>query len=136
MIILCNFFRKIDDGLYESAKIDGAGEFRIWWSIFMPVSKPALATVALWFAVGRWNMYMPTLLYTSKDEKMWTLQFYLMRLIREGAVPAIESQYSGAVSAQTLSFAAIIVASIPIVCAYPFMARHFSKGIMLGSLKG
>lgn len=136
MIIFCNYFRSIDDGLYESAKIDGAGEWRIWFTIYMPLSKPVIATVALWTALGRWNSYMATLLYTSKEVRLWTLQFYLMRLIREGALPAIESQYYGEVSAQTLSFAAIVVSSIPIVCLYPFMAKHFSKGIMLGSLKG
>lgn len=136
MIVLCNFFKGIDESLYESAVIDGASEVRIWLNIFMPLSKPALATVGLWIAVGRWNSYMPTMLYTSKAENMWLLQYYLMRLIRDGQTPAINSQYSGQVSAQTLSFAAIVISSVPILCIYPFLTKHFSKGIMLGSLKG
>ncbi len=137
MIILCNFFRGIDEGLYESAKIDGAGEFRIWFSIYMPVSKPALVTVALWIAVGRWNTYMPTLLWTDiSSSRLWTLQFYLMRLIREKDLSTMDGNYWGKVSAQTLSFAAIVVSMIPVVLAYPFMSKHLAKGITLGSMKG
>ncbi len=136
MIILTNFFKSIDVGLYEAAVMDGAGEFRIWLTIFMPISKPALATVGLWIAVGRWNAYMPTMLYTSKKESMWLLQYYLMRLIREGETPTVDGAYFGAVSAQTLSFAAIIISSVPILLVYPFINRFFSKGIMIGSLKG
>lgn len=136
MIILQNFFRSIDASLYEAAVLDGASEFRIWLTIYVPISKPAIATVGLWIVVGRWNAYMPTMLYTSKKENMWLLQYYLMRLIREGETPVIESAYYGQVSAQTLSFAAIIISSVPILIAYPFINRFFSKGIMIGSLKG
>lgn len=67
---------------------------------------------------------------------MWLLQYYLMRLIKEGESPNIDSMYAGAVNAQTLSFAAIIISSVPILIAYPFINRFFSKGIMIGSLKG
>lgn len=136
MIIIQNFFKSIDNSLYEAAVLDGASEFRIWLTIYFPISKPALATVGLWIVVGRWNSYMPTMLYTSKDEKMWLLQYYLMRLIKEGESPNIDSMYAGAVNAQTLSFAAIIISSVPILIAYPFINRFFSKGIMIGSLKG
>lgn len=136
MIVLTNFFKSIDESLYESAVIDGAGEIRIWLAIYIPLSKPALATVGLWIAVARWNSYMPTMLYTNKGEKLWLLQYYLMRLIREGELPAVESQYSGEVSAQTLSFAAIIISSLPILLLYPFLTKFFSKGLMIGSLKG
>ena len=136
MIILTNFFKSIDDSIYESAVIDGAGEVRIWLMIFIPLSKPALATVGLWVAVARWNSYMPTMLYTGKRESIWLLQYYLMRLIRFGDTPAIESEFYGKVSAQTLSFAAIIISSVPILCIYPAISKFFSKGIMMGSLKG
>lgn len=72
------------------------------------------------------------------DEQLGSVvaQFYLMRLIREGELPSGNSAYYGEVSAQTLSFAAIVVSTIPIVCIYPFISKHFSKGIMLGSIKG
>ena len=136
MIVLSNFFRAINESLYESAVVDGASEFRIWFTLYLPLSTPALATVGLWIAVARWNSYMPTMLYTNKDENMWLLQYYLMSLIRQGEVPDIESQYWGAASAQTLSFAAIVVSSVPILIVYPFLTKYFSKGIMMGSLKG
>ncbi|MDD6994638.1 MAG: carbohydrate ABC transporter permease [Candidatus Borkfalkiaceae bacterium] len=136
MIVLQNFFRSIDVSLYEAAVLDGANEFRIWLTIYLPISKPAIATVGLWIVVARWNAYMPTMLYTNKDKSIWLLQYYLMRLIREGEVPAIDSGYAGSVNATTLSFAAIIISSLPILLAYPFISRFFSKGIMVGSLKG
>ena len=136
MIVLSNFFKGIDDSLYEAAVVDGAGEIRIWLSVFMPLAKPALATVGLWIAVSKWNSYMPTMLYTSKRDNIWLLQYYLMRLIREGDMSGVESQYYGEVSSQTLSFAAIIVSTIPVILMYPFVSKYFSKGIMMGSLKG
>jgi len=135
MIVLANFFKSIDESLYESAVMDGANEFRIWLSIYIPVSKPALATIGLWIIVARWNSFMPTMLYTDKRESIWLMQYYLMRLIRDGDTP-MKGDYYRLVNATTLSFAAIVVSSIPILCVYPFMNRFFSKGIMLGSLKG
>lgn len=136
MIVLTNFFNSIDSGLYEAAVIDGASEVRIWLSIYLPLSKPALATVGLWVAVARWNSYMPTMLYTSKQSDMWLLQYYLMRLIREGESPTVDSAYAGKVNSNTLSFAAIIISSVPILLAYPFINKSFSKGLMMGSIKG
>ncbi len=137
MIVISNFFKAIDDSLYEAAVVDGAGELTIWLKIFMPLSKPVLATVGLWIVVGKWNAYMTTMLYTSKHESIWTLQYYLMRLIREGDMSgAMSSQYYGEVSSQSLSFAAIVISSIPIFCLYPLVSKYFTKGIMMGSIKG
>lgn len=136
MIVLSAFFKSIDSGMRESALIDGASELRIWWSLYMPVSTPALATVGLWIAVARWNSYMPTLVYTSKDENIWLLQYYLMRIIKDSSMPDVDASVSQEVTAKTISFAAIIVATIPIFCIYPFVAKYFTKGIMLGAVKG
>ena len=136
MIVLTNFFKSIDPSLHEAAVIDGAGEVRVWLTIYLPLSKPAIATVGLWIAVAKWNSYMPTMLYTSKDEGIWLLQYYLMRLIREGETPMMDSAYFGQVSAKTLSLAAIILSSVPILCLYPCLMKFFDKGIMMGSLKG
>lgn len=135
-IILVSFFKSIDGSMYDAAVVDGASEFRILFTIYMPLSTPALATIGLWIAVGRWNSYMPTMLYTNKNENMWLLQYYLMTLIRQGEMPDIESQYFGHVNAQTLSFAAIVISSLPILLVYPFLTRFYSKGLALGSLKG
>lgn len=137
MIVISNFFKSIDDSLYEAAVVDGAGELTIWLQIFMPLSKPVLATVGLWIVVGKWNAYMTTMIYTGKHESIWTLQYYLMRLIREGDMSgAVNSEYYGEVSSQSLSFAAIVISTIPIFCLYPFVSKYFTKGIMMGSIKG
>ena len=134
MIVISTFFRGIGQGVREAAILDGASEMRIWWSVFMPMSTPVLATVGLWIAVMHWNSYLPTLLYTSKDESMWTLQYYLMRIIKDAALPEGDAANEN-VTAQTISFAAMVIAMIPIVCVYPFLQKYFAKGAALGSLK-
>ena len=134
MIVISTFFRGIGQGVREAAILDGASEMRIWWSVFMPMSTPVLATVGLWIAVMHWNSYLPTLLYTSKDESMWTLQYYLMRIIKDAALPEGDAVNEN-VTAQTISFAAMVIAMIPIVCVYPFLQKYFAKCAALGSLK-
>ena len=136
MIIISNFYKGIPDSLYEAAELDGAGELRIWALIYMPLSKPVLATVSLWIAVDHWNSYMGTMLYTQAGEWTITLQYYLKQLINEASGVGSGSEYSGVVTARTISYAGIIVALIPIMCVYPFIQKHFTKGIMIGSLKG
>ena len=136
MIVLTNFFRGIDNSMRESAMLDGANEFRIWWSLYMPVSMPALATVGLWLTVGHWNSYMPTLIYKKKDESMWLLQFYLMKIIKDTNLPDADPSISSEISAKTISFAAIVISSLPIFLVYPFVAKYFTKGVMIGAVKG
>ena len=136
MIIISNFYKGIPESLYEAAELDGAEELRIWALIYMPLSKPVLATVALWIAVDHWNSYMGTMLYTQAGEWTITLQYYLKQLINEASGVSSGSEYSDLVTAKTISYAGIIVALIPIMCVYPFIQKHFTKGIMVGSLKG
>ncbi len=136
MIIISNFYKGIPYSLYEAAELDGAGELRIWALIYMPLSKPVLATVALWVAVDHWNSYMGTMLYTQAGEWTITLQYYLKHLINNASGASSGSEYSDLVTAKTISYAGIIVALIPIMCFYPFIQKHFTKGIMIGSLKG
>ena len=131
-----NCYKGIPESLYEAAELDGAGELRIWALIYMPLSKPVLATVALWIAVDHWNSYMGTMLYTQAGEWTITLQYYLKQLINEASGVSSGSEYSDLVTAKTISYAGIIVALIPIMCVYPFIQKHFTKGIMVGSLKG
>ena len=137
MIVLSSFFRSIPESIRESAVLDGAGDFRIWLQMYMPLSKPALATIALWVAVGHWNSYMATMLYT-RDANLTTLQYFLMRVIKEANVSyeGITWEIRNDVTPQTISYAAIVVATIPILMVYPFLQRFFTKGIMIGSLKG
>jgi putative aldouronate transport system permease protein len=137
MIVFSSFFRGIPDSIRESAIIDGANEFTIWFRMYLPLSKPVIATVGLWVAVGHWNSYMATMLYTM-DTNLITLQYYLMKLIKEANVSyeGVSWDIRDQVTAQTISYAAMIVATIPIISVYPFIQRFFAKGIMIGSLKG
>ena len=137
MIIISNFFGSIDAGMRESAYIDGASEFRIWWSIYMPLSAPVLSTVALWVAVGKWNSFMSTLIFTDTTKKdLWLLQFYMVRIIKYADTPDIDKSILDLVSGQTIQYAAIVVSSLPMILLYPFLSRFLAKGIMIGSLKG
>ena len=136
MIVMSSFFINIPEELRESAVMDGAGEFRVWMQIYMPLSKAVLATVGLWVAVGHWNAYMATLLYTDKDSLI-TLQYYLMRLIKDASMPeGLDGGLVNQISSKTVSYAAIVVATIPIICVYPLIQKQFAKGVLVGSVKG
>ncbi|MGN1052141.1 MAG: ABC transporter permease subunit, partial [Candidatus Scatosoma sp.] len=139
MIIIQNFFKGIPEELHESCMLDGAGELRILFSIYMPLSKPVLATVALWIAVGHWNSFFETMMYTSKTQ-LQTLQYYLLKVIKESSYVTsgvtLPTQAIEKLSPETVSFAAIVVSVIPMVVVYPFVMKYFESGIMIGSLKG
>lgn len=136
MIVISSFFRGISGEIHEAAEIDGAGELYIWWNIYMPLSKPVLATVALWLAVGHWNSYFDTMLYTSSDE-LQTLQHFLLKAISTSTMTeGLPETMMQSVSAMTVSLAAIILSIIPVLFAFPFVRKNFQSGIMIGSLKG
>ena len=136
MIVIQSGFRAISNDIHDSATIDGAGEFRVFWQIYMPLNKPVLATVVLWLAVGHWNGYFDTMLYTKSDE-LQTLQYFLLRQIQtstmtEGMPPEMMER----ISPRTISFAAIVVSIIPVLAFFPLIRKNFASGIMMGSLKG
>ena len=140
LVIMRNFFSAIPEDFEESCMIDGAGRFTIFFRIIIPLSTPILATVGLWLVVGHWNAWFDVLLYMQKPE-LETLQIVLRRVIIQGT-QALDMS-SGAVfsdqqmtSVEGLKAASIYVATIPILCTYPFVQRYFVKGIMIGSLKG
>jgi len=136
MIVISTFFKGISNELHEAALIDGASEFRIWYQIYMPLSKPVLATVALWLAVGHWNSYIDTMIYTSSTS-LHTLQYYLYKVITtSNLTEGMPESMLQRVSSQTLSLAAIIVSIIPVLFFFPFIRKNFQSGIMVGSLKG
>lgn len=135
MIVISSFFKNsIPEEIHESAVMDGALEFGIWFRFYLPLAKPVLATVGLWIAVGHWNSYMQTLMYTSRKENMWVLQYYLMTVIQDSVIP--EGGAAESVTPQTITFATMIVSIVPIVFVYPFLQKHFAKGAVIGSLKG
>ncbi|WP_422934141.1 carbohydrate ABC transporter permease [Sinomonas sp. P47F7] len=136
LIIIKNFFQDLPAELEESAKIDGATEVQILLRILLPLSKPILATFALFYAVGIWNDFMSPLLYLS-DSSMWTLQMYLRQVTASAdllGTGALDPNYVP--PEQGIKFAVIVVATLPILVFYPFLQKHFAKGMLIGSVKG
>ncbi|MDF2671340.1 MAG: transporter permease [Paenibacillus sp.] len=140
MLIVRNFFMSIPGELEDSARMDGANDIRILFSIVIPLSKPILATVALWTAVGHWNAWFDALIYIQDPTKQ-VLQNFLRRLVVENQDTELrmlmEQQSIGqTVTPETVKAAVIMIATAPILLVYPFLQRFFVKGIIVGSLKG
>jgi putative aldouronate transport system permease protein len=138
VIILMNFFRQVPSSLEESAKIDGASEWRIFRSVILPLSKPALATIALFHGVAQWNDFMTTKLYIT-NENLYPLQMRLYDIIVRSQA-ASDMGNVGQVILDTTSrgvrLATIMITIAPILVLYPFVQRYFVGGTMLGAVKG
>lgn len=142
LVIMRNYFQSLPEEIEESCMIDGAGRWRIFFSIVLPLSTPILATVALWIAVGHWNAWFDVLIYIT-DETRFTLQVVLRRILITGTQQMLETAQVDTsmmdniqASTEGLKGAAIFITTLPILCVYPFIQRYFVKGIMVGSLKG
>lgn len=141
LVIMRNFFSSIPDDYEESCMIDGANRFVIFFTIIVPLSMPILATVGLWLVVGHWNSWFDVLLYIQDDTK-FTLQIILRRIILSGTQQLVDMTTGGVFFEETnsspegLKAASIYIATIPILCTYPYIQKYFVKGIMIGSLKG
>jgi putative aldouronate transport system permease protein len=135
LIIIKNFFEQLPHELEESAKIDGANELQVLRLVVVPLSKPVLATFALFYAVGIWNDYMSPLLYLN-DQSMWTLQMILRQVTASASLTAEDLGTDVPPPAQGIKFAVVIIATIPVLLAYPFLQKHFAKGMLIGSVKG
>ena len=138
LIILKNFFQSIPEALEESARIDGCSNLGVLWKIVLPLSMPALATFTLFYSVGHWNQFFLSVLYVT-DSSLWPIQVVLRQMIIQGSIEEYQAAIANgdiATLPTTLKMAAIIVATIPILCVYPFLQKHFAKGVMLGSVKG
>jgi putative aldouronate transport system permease protein len=137
LIIVKNFFQELPDELQEAAQIDGCSELGVFWRIVLPLSKPILATMGLFYAVAIWNDFMSPLLYIS-DSSKWTLQMF----VRQVTISSDMSNTLGQLDPnyvppeQGLKFAVIVIATLPILLLYPFLQKHFAKGILIGSVKG
>lgn len=139
-VVAKSFFASIPESLNESAKIDGAGEFRIFFQIIAPLSKPIIMTLALWNAVQHWNSWLDSMLFITDNRKI-VVQLYLQRIINEGQTNLItdtsaSSADSIEVTGKTIQSASIIVTILPILCFYPFIQKYFVKGVTLGAVKG
>ena len=142
LIILINFFKSLPDSLIEAAKIDGASEPRILAQIVVPLSKPIMATIALFAAVQYWNSYFSAVMYIRR-QALWPVQLVLREIVLANNTAALdagnnlaEMGNSQIVYTKSLQYAALIVVMVPIMCVYPFLQRYFAKGVMLGAVKG
>lgn len=137
VVILMNFFRNVPDSLEESAKIDGAGDWRIFLKIFIPLSMPAMATIALFNGVGQWNDFMTTKLYIT-DQTLYPLQMKLYEIIVQSQTQSMQN-IGGSVVIETttkgVQLATIVITTLPIVVMYPILQRYFISGMMLGAVK-
>lgn len=134
IIILKNFMSSLPLSLEESALIDGAGYFTIFFKMVLPLSKPALATISIWVAVAQWNGYMNGLLYIQ-DKSKYILPL-LVRDIVIGASDMANIEVSAMTNADVINAVTIVIATVPILIVYPFLQKYFTKGIMLGAVKG
>lgn len=138
MIILKSFFEQVPSSLEEAAFIDGASDFRIFGQIYLPLSKPSLATVGLFYAVTRWNGYFWPMNLLTSDSKV-PLQVLLKKLLVDRTANEMESAIITAESLSsqtTVIYALIIIAIIPMVIVYPFIQKYFKSGITIGANKG
>lgn len=143
VVLIKTFMEQLPPALEESAMLDGAGTIRCWWSIVLPLSKPILATVAVFAAVGQWNSWFDSHIYVT-DSELWSLQYLLYRMLQKVQNMATEMEnYVGAdgnsmtqITPATVRMTVTAVVTIPILVVYPFMQRYFVKGIQIGAVKG
>ncbi|MCM3784963.1 carbohydrate ABC transporter permease [Neobacillus mesonae] len=137
VVILMNFFRGVPESLEESAKIDGAGDWKVFLKIFIPLSMPAMATIALFNGVGQWNDFMTTKLYVT-NEALYPLQMKLYEIIVQSQTQSMQN-VGGSVVIETatkgVQLATIVITTLPIVIIYPLLQRYFISGMMLGAVK-
>lgn len=135
LIILRNFFSVLPKELEESAILDGCTEIGVLFKIVLPISKPAITTISLFYAVAHWNEFFAGVMYIT-DRNKWTLQLFLRSLLFENEAAYSSGGESLFLLGQPMKMAAVMMAIIPIMCAYPFFQKHFTKGVMTGSVKG
>ena len=143
MIVIRTYITSLPDALVESARIDGAGDFRVFWQIIFPLCKPVLATVALFVAVGSWNSWFDTYLYNGSKKELYSLQYLLkMKLATtqqsanaaKTSAEALKTQTS--TTPITIRCAITMISTVPIMVVYPFLQKYFVTGMALGSVKG
>ncbi|WP_409346044.1 carbohydrate ABC transporter permease [Paenibacillus sp. MBLB4367] len=138
IMVMKTFFQGLPESLDEAARMDGAGEVRILWSVVLPLSMPVMATFGLMFMVGHWNEFFGAVIYLSKSS-MWTVQVLLRQMIIVGTADINNdlsmAEKSASQIGDSIKMAAIIISMIPIVAIYPFLQKYFAQGSMLGSIK-
>ena len=141
MLVMKSFFEAIPTALEEAAKVDGASEWKVLTRVILPVAKPVLASVSMFYAVGYWNNYLSSVLYITKQE-LKPLQRYLFDLVT--AVSSVDNSIGADVNieiamnltGENARAAAILVGAFPILCVYPFLQKYFQSGMTIGAVKG
>ncbi|MGW0945600.1 carbohydrate ABC transporter permease [Streptomyces sp. NPDC002623] len=134
LVVLRGFFQGIPEELYEAARLDGAGDWRVLWSIVLPLSKAALAVVGLFYAVAYWNSWFYASLYLESDQ--WPLQQVLRTYVVAGSGLTDTTTGEATVNApQTIQMAVLVIATVPILLVYPFLQKYFTKGVLTGAVK-
>lgn len=139
IFLMRNFMKSIPDSLYESAAIDGAGDFRIYWKIFMPLSKPSLATIGLFLTLGYWNEWYNAMLYISSKNKV-PLQYFLQKIVSQANISLLIQQgltiNTSDLPTESIKMATAVAAIGPIILVYPFVQKYFVSGLTIGAVKG
>ena len=138
LIITISYFRGMPDSLEEAAKIDGAGDYTVLFRIMLPLAKPIIAVISLYYMVEIWNNFMTALIYLN-DRKYFPLQMILREILIQNntdAVAASGTSDDAQAYAENLKYAIIVFSTVPILCVYPFIQKYFVKGIMIGAIKG
>lgn len=136
LIVVKNFFQQLPQELEEASKIDGCNDMTIFFRIALPLSMPVIATFTLMYAVGYWNDYFHSLIYLN-DMRKWPLQLILRQIVAysQGRIEGADYELAPP-PAQSIKMAVIVFSTVPILLVYPFLQKHFAKGVLLGSVKG
>lgn len=137
MIIMRTAFQGVPDSLIEAAELDGASHWQILWKVVMPLSKATFAVIALYYSVGVWNSWFNASIYLASRDK-YPLQLVMREILianNTDAMTGSAAQDQESI-AETIKYATIVAATVPILCIYPFLQKHFTKGVMIGAVKG
>lgn len=133
VLVMKTFYESLPEELFESARIDGAKEFRILLTIVVPLSVPSMMTVGLFYMVGHWNEFFQAIMYVT-DRTLFPLQVVIREILMMTQQPLENAD--NMLPTETMQMAAVVIASLPIIAVYPFIQKHFTKGMLLGSVKG
>ena len=139
IFLMRNFMKAIPDSLAESARIDGADDFRVYWQIYLPLAKPAIATIGLFLALAYWNEWYNALLYIE-DSAKYPLQYFLQQMVNKANAEMLVSQGitvdMAEMPSESIKMATAVVATGPIILVYPFVQKYFVQGLTVGAVKG
>ena len=140
LIIMKTFFEGIPESLEESATIDGASDWDVFIRIILPLSKPVIAVMVLFYGVNNWNAWFNHMIFL-RDRQLFPLQLFLREILMlnasaSGQTPTVGAMITQSYYKELLQYCVIIVATVPILCIYPFLQKYFVKGVMIGAIKG